>query len=109
MYARQWHGYPLIDKIIGAGRSSTYYHNDFLRVLYSGGILLLIFYGAFILFFAIKVFYAFTREGKIIHFVSLLGIAYYLAESLGQVPGFYPIIQPVTWGLIGLSLNQSLR
>jgi len=109
MYSKEWKDLPVLEKIIGTGRSHGYFHNDFLRVLYSGGILLLILYSGLIIFFSIKVFNYFKKEGKIIHFAALLGIAYYLAESLGQLPGFYPIIQPVTWGLVGLSLNRDLQ
>ena len=109
MYSKEWKDLPVLEKIIGTGRSHGYFHNDFLRVLYSGGIILLISYSALIVFFAIKIFSAFIKEGKIIHFATLLAIAYYLAESVGQLPGFYPIIQPVTWGLVGLSLNRDLQ
>jgi len=106
MYSKEWKDLPILEKMIGTGRSHGFFHNDFLRVLFSGGLLLLILYGGLIIFFSVKLFKSFKSEGKIIHFAALLGISYYLAESLGQLPGFYPIIQPVTWGLVGLSLNQ---
>jgi len=109
MYSLEWKHLPFLQKIIGAGMSHTHFHNDFLRVLYSGGILLLILYLSMILFFSAKVFSRFLKERKIIHFAALLGLAYYLVESLGQVAGFYSIIQPATWGLVGLSLNRELE
>jgi O-antigen ligase len=109
MYLKGWKDLPVLEKIIGTGISHGGFHNDFLRVLYSGGILLLVLYSILIIFFSIKIFNYFIKEGKIIHFAALLAIAYYLAESLGQLPGFYPIIQPFTWGLVGLSLNRDLQ
>ncbi|MDH7513811.1 MAG: hypothetical protein QHH14_12765 [Clostridiales bacterium] len=107
-YAKEWKDLSLLEKLIGTGRSHSYFHDDFLRVLYSGGVLLLVLYGTMLIIFFTKALSLFQRTGEIVYFSVLLGLSYYLAETFGQTPGFYPIIQPMTWGLIGLSLNKSL-
>jgi hypothetical protein len=108
-YISDWFELPVMRKFIGAGVSHTAFHNDYIRLLFSGGILLLISYVILTAFLFSRVFYEYYKKGKFIHFVALLGIVYFFVESIGTVPGLYPSIQTVIWGIAGLSLNQKLE
>lgn len=107
-YSIEWKDLPILEKIIGTGRSHGYFHNDFLRILYSGGVIFFLLYGALLIKLSWNIFRLYLKEKRAIYFAALLAITYYFSESFGQVAGFYPIINPATWGLAGLCLNRSL-
>ncbi|WP_445872049.1 hypothetical protein [Candidatus Jordarchaeum sp.] len=108
-YLIEWKGLPILEKIIGTGRSHGYFHNDFLRILFAGGISYLLLYLGLLFSLSIKMIQKFMRDNKALYFAGLLGITYYFCESLGQLAGFYPILQPATWGLVGLCLNKQFQ
>jgi O-antigen ligase len=108
-YLSLWAHLPFIQKAIGVGISHGGFHNDYLRLLFSGGILLLSTFIILIFMLSRKILSEFIRKRRFIHFVALLSIAYFFVESLGQLPGFYPHIHSVTWGIVGLSLNKNLK
>jgi hypothetical protein len=108
MYIERWPDLPLIRKFIGDGVSHGYFHNDFLRVLFSGGILLVV--GNFALFFCLilRLIREYRRKREFIQFAAILAVIYYFVEAIGQLPGFYPDVQPITWGLVALAINPNL-
>jgi len=109
MYYSTWPALSMMSKIIGIGRSHGYFHNDFIRILFGGGILLLSFYIILTLTLIMRTFCEYHRKGTFINFAALLCILYFFMESLGQLPGLYPNLQMLTWGLVGLSLNQKVQ
>ncbi len=101
-----WSNLPFLEKILGAGKVFAGAHNDFIRMLLSGGLLLLIFS---IFLFSTLILAAikdYRKKNYFVHFTALLCIVYYFVVSLGRVPGLYPNVQIMTWGFIGLSLSM---
>ncbi len=109
MYITRWKNLSVIDKFLGAGVSHGYFHNDFLRILFSGGFLLLGTYVFVLVLLSAKVVKDFVFQNQFISFVALLSISYLLIESMGQLSNLYPHLQIFVWGLIGLSINRNLR
>jgi hypothetical protein len=109
MYFTKWPGLPPIQKFIGNGSFHGYYHNDFIRILYTGGILLLGIYILLIITLSQRTINNFFKKKEFIHFVALLGIVYYFMESIGQLAGVYPYIMMVVFGIVGLSLNPGFE
>jgi len=107
LYFDDWKELPITQKLIGNGVSHTGFHNDFLRILFSGGILLLTVYILLLATIFLHVFFNYFQNYEFIHFAVMLGIVYYMIESLGQLPGMYPDIQTYVWGMAGISLNQN--
>jgi len=109
IYFSDWKQLPVIRKVIGDGVSHRGFHNDFLRILFSGGIILLSFYVIMVSILSINVAYNYQRNREFIHFAALLCIGYFFVESLGTMPGLYTNIQTFVWGIVGLSLSQKLQ
>ena len=100
-----WQDLPFMEKVLGAGSMYSYVHNDFLRMLLSGGILLLVFSVFFFAILVSAVFRDFRKKKYFLHLATVLCILFYFIVSMGRVPGLYPNLQILTWGFIGLSLN----
>jgi hypothetical protein len=101
-----WLKLPFLEKLFGAGKVYAGAHNDFLRMLLSGGLLLLgfsLFLFSALILAAVK---DYRKKKYFVHFAALLCILYYFVVSVGRVPGLYPNVQIMTWGFIGLSLNM---
>jgi len=109
IYIRKWKNFSFIDKILGIGVSHGYFHNDFLRILFSGGLFLLITYLYILVVLIIKVLKGYIYYNKFLSFIALLCICYFIIESIGQVAGLYPHIQIFVWGIVGLSINEKLE
>ena len=101
-----WQDLPFMEKVLGAGSMYSYVHNDFLRMLLSGGILLLVFSVFLFAILVSAVFRDFRKKKYFLHLATVLCILFYFIVSMGRVPGLYPNLQILTWGFIGLSLNM---
>jgi len=101
-----WSKLPFLEKILGAGKIYGGVHNDYLRMLLSGGLLLLVFSVFLFAALILAVIKDFRKKKYFIHLMVILCILYYFIVSLGRVPGLYPNLQILTWGLVGLSLNM---
>jgi hypothetical protein len=108
MYLQRWSELPLIRKFIGDGVSHGFFHNDFLRILFSGGILLVIGYYAIAIGLVSRLIREYRGKKGFIQFAAILAVVYFFVESIGQLPGFYPDIQPITWGLVALAISPNL-
>jgi O-antigen ligase len=101
-----WSKLPFLEKTLGAGKIYGGVHNDYLRMLLSGGLLLLVFSVFLFATLILAVIKDFHEKKYFIHLAAILCILYYFIVSLGRVPGLYPNLQILTWGLVGLSLNM---
>jgi len=101
-----WSRLPFLEKIFGAGDIYAYVHNDFLRMLLSGGLLLLVFSLFLFSTLIFGLFKDFRKKKYFVHLAAILCILHYFIVSLGRVPGLYPNLQILTWGFVGLSLNM---
>lgn len=103
---KTWQDLPFSEKVLGAGSMYGYVHNDFLRMLLSGGLLLLVFSVFLYSILVLGVFRDFRKKKYFLHLAAVLCILYYFIVSLGRVPGLYPNLQILTWGFVGLALNM---
>jgi O-antigen ligase len=103
-----WSNLPFLEKMLGAGKIYAGAHSDYIRMLLSGGLLLLVFSVFLLATLTLAVFRDFRRKKYFIHLAAVLCILYYFIVSLGRVPGLYPNLQILTWGLVGLCLNMEV-
>lgn len=105
-FMNEWREAPLLEKIFGLGKIERGFHNDYIRVLFSGGIMFLCFSFFVTVIFLLKILLSYSKEKTFIHFVALILFIYFSVESIGATPGVYPHMQVVVWGIIGLSINN---
>jgi len=108
-FMRYWEELPIIEKLIGPGIAEQGFHNDYIRMLFNGGVLFLGISILMMLFFLIKINLNYRKNRQFIHFVALLLFAYFFVESLGTTPGMYPNLQTIVWGIVGLSSNNKFQ
>jgi len=108
-YMRYWHGLSIIEKLIGPGIAERPFHNDYIRILFNGGVIFLAVSVLIMFVFLVKINKNYARSGKFIHFIALISLAYFFVESVGATPGMYLNIQAIVWGLVGLSMNPEFR
>jgi hypothetical protein len=104
-----WRELPIMEKMIGPGIAEWGFHNDYIRMLFNGGILFLSTSVLFMFILVIKTCLNLMRDGEFIHFVALLSLSYFLVEAIGTLPGTYPNLQTVVFGLVSLSLNRKFQ
>jgi len=109
MYLNNWNNLPFFRKIIGVGVSHAYFHNDYLRILFSGGIFQLSIYIIIIVIFTFRLLNNYIHQNFFLSFIALLCVSYLFIDSFGHVTSLYPHMQIFIWGLVGLSINENLE
>jgi len=106
-----WEGYwdswaqgGLFVHLFGRGFSPPA-HNDYLRVLVSGGIVGLFAYVLLLLAIGLSIGRLLLREINPLHVMALMIYLMWLVDTIGLVPGIYPGYQWYVWGMIGLALR----
>ena len=103
-YWDTWKQSGLFVHLFGSGFSPPA-HNDYLRVLVSGGIVGLFAYVLLLLVFGFSIGRLLLREINPLHVMALMIYLMWLIDTIGLVPGMYPAYQWYVWGMIGLALR----
>lgn len=102
----QWGELSLLLKVFGSGQVMTGAHNDFIMMLFHGGIV------GFLIYIALLVIVGFRLITELLRKIEPLGVAAlmlyltFLVETVGLTPSSYPHFQWLVWGLIGLFLRR---
>lgn len=105
MYNR-WIEFSIFQKLFGAGEIAIGAHNDYLQMLFHGGLIGLILYLVFLFSISIKLLMIFLRKMNLLSTLSLMVLAMWFVDSIGLVPSVYSGYQWFVWGVIGLCLRQ---
>lgn len=100
-----WTELDLFYKLFGTGHDAMGAHNDYLRVLMSGGLLGLAIYLTVLIGVGIRVVQGVFRERSPLNVMSLMLFTGWMVDTIGLVPGGYPGYQWYVWGFIGLALH----
>jgi O-antigen ligase len=113
--AGRWHGWqnvmnrwlesPFYMKIIGDGDTHTGVHNDFLRALFSTGIVGFILY---ITTLSASLFIAARncmRSNTPLNTMALMLLVMWVVDAIGLVPSACPGYQIYVWGFVGLAFE----
>ena len=100
-----WQRFPFLGKIFGAGHTALGAHNDYLQILFQGGILGVTIY--IILLFSVGWSLVRNLIKKVDPLVvaALMAFTMWLIDTVGLVPSAYSGYQWFVWGVIGLSLR----
>lgn len=101
----QWQHYDWFKKVFGAGEVATGAHNDFLQMLFHGGLLGLILYVLVLGSIGMKILLNLHRQLSPMNLVALMAFLMWLVDTIGLVPSAYPGYQWFVWGVIGLALR----
>lgn len=99
-----WTRLDSLDKLWGYGRGAAF-HNDYLRVLFNGGILGLIIYVALLAAIGWRLVMKLISGLTPLRIVGFMIYLMWLVDTIGLVPGQYPAYQWFVWGFIALSLK----
>ena len=95
----------ILQKLFGLGASGGSAHNDYLRVLVSGGIIGLTMYLILLIFLGLQVFKNVLLHKTPLNVMALMIFLMWMVDTIGLSPGIYPAYQWYVWGFIGLSIK----
>lgn len=100
----EWSQLSAAEQWFGAGRRATGAHNDYLQLLFHGGIVGVLLYLLLLVTLGVKLLRrAWSKD--VLATVGLMALAMWLVDSIGLVPSSYPGYQWFIWGVIGLALR----
>lgn len=102
----QWMNLNILGKLFTSGRMMTTAHNDYVQMLFHGGIVGLAIYLWLLAAVASRIIRNLRRRVDPLQVAALILFLTYLIDSVGLVPSGYPHFQWLVWGVIGLSFRQ---
>lgn len=103
----RWSHLPLLAKVFGSGETAFGAHNDYLQMLFHGGLIGLAIYITLLTAVGVLLFRALGRERTPLTIAGVMLYLMWLVDAIGLVPSAYPGYQWFVWGLIGLSLRSA--
>lgn len=100
-----WSEAHVINKLLGSGKSGGSSHNDFLRILVSGGVFGLLTYVMLLGVIGKRLLANTLGKSSPINVMALMVFLMWLIDSIGLTPGLYPGYQWFVWGIIGVALR----
>lgn len=101
----RWEGFSWIQKMFGTGEMALGAHNDYLQILFHGGVLGLLIYFFLLTMIGIKIMSNLWDRVDPLGVAALMLFVMWLVDTIGLVPSTYPGYQWFVWGMIGLSLR----
>lgn len=104
MIAR-WQEFGWVQKMFGSGEVATGSHNDYLQILFHGGVIGLLIYLVLLAAVGLKIMTNLWERVDPTGVAALMLFLMWLVDTIGLVPSAYPGYQWFVWGMIGLSLR----
>lgn len=101
-----WSELNLLSQIFGSGHIMTGAHNDYLMMLYHGGIVGLLIYVVLLSAMGVRIVREMRRKVDRLGIAALMLYLTFLIETVGLVPSAYPHFQWLVWGMVGLFLRK---
>jgi hypothetical protein len=102
----RWGELNLFLQVFGSGQVMTGAHNDFIMMLFHGGIVGFLIYIALLVIVGFRLVTELLRKIEPLGVVALILYLSFLVETVGLAPSSYPHFQWLVWGLIGLFLRR---
>lgn len=102
----QWQQLGLMEKMFGSGQVATGAHNDYLQILFHGGIAGLLLYIVLLLTLLARVARDLFRKADPWSVAALLIMIMWLIDTIGLVPSAYSGYQWFAWGVVGLCMRR---
>lgn len=101
----RWWKFHWVSKLFGSGLVATGSHNDYLQILFHGGLVGLGIYIALLAAVGARVVSNLRRDIDPLSVAALMLFTMWMVDTIGLVPSAYPGYQWFVWGLIGLSFR----
>ena len=102
----EWERLPAMSQLFGSGKIATGAHNDFLQMLFHGGIVGLVIYLSLLIVIGVRIGRNLLAKADEMAVAALMVYLMWLIDAVGLVPSAYPAEQWLVWGLIGMSLRM---
>jgi hypothetical protein len=100
-----WLALGPLAQVFGSGHKAIGAHNDYLQILYHGGIVGLALYVALLTAAVVRVVAALRHGAQPLDVAALMALCLWFIDSIGLVPSSYPGYQWFVWGFVGLALR----
>lgn len=101
-----WFRFSLLQQLFGSGHIAKAMHNDYLQMLFHGGVVGLIIYVLLLASLLFKILQNLYRSKSTLNIAALMAFSMWFVDAIGLVPSVYPGYQWFIWGIIGLGLRQ---
>lgn len=101
----KWDALHFLARIFGSGHLANGAHNDYIQILYHGGVLGLVIYLVLLGSTATKIFELLLRGADPLSVAALMALTMWFIDSIGLVPSTFSGYQWFVWGIIGLALR----
>lgn len=101
----QWQDFSFLSQVFGSGRLALGAHNDYIQMLYHGGVLGLIIYVSLLMIVGAKIIKNIIAKADLISVGALMAFMMWMIDTIGLVPSAYSGYQWFVWGIIGLSFR----
>lgn len=106
MLSEEWSRLSLIARIFSSGTVMTGAHNDYIQMLFHGGVVGLVIYLVLLATTGIKILKNLLEKVDPLATAALILYLSWLIDTVGLVPSGYPHYSWLVWGIIGLSFKQ---
>jgi hypothetical protein len=101
----RWENFHWLRKVFGSGEVAFGAHNDYLQMLFHGGIFGLLIYLSLLITIGFRIASDLRRKVDPMGVSALMLFLMWMVDMIGLVPSSYPGYQWFVWGMIGLSLR----
>lgn len=102
----EWRALSSLRQIFGSGEVALGAHNDYLQILFHGGIVGVVIYVALLAFIGTVIFRLLFEKSEPFAIAALLAFIMWNVDAIGLVPSAYSGYQWFVWGVIGLCIRQ---
>src|SRR5262249_19709097 len=106
---REWKGFGVFAKFLGSGHVATGAHNDYLQILFHGGLVALVAYLLLLALTFARIVRNLMAGVDAFKVAALLVFVMWLVDTIGLVPSAYSGYQWLVWGVIGLSFRLAMQ
>ncbi len=100
-----WSSTPWLGRLFGSGRVGLGAHNDYLQILFHGGLVGLVLYITLLSAVCARIIGNLRRRVDPLAVAALMVFLSWVVDTIGLVPSAYSGYQWFVWGIIGLSLR----
>jgi hypothetical protein len=101
----EWQELSPLQKTFGSGKMATGSHNDYLMMLYHGGVFGLLIYLVLLATVGVRILVNLFERAGPLNIGALMAFIMWMTDSMGLVPSAYSGYQWFVWGVIGLGLR----
>ena len=102
----EWKEKSILQKTFGSGEMAVGSHNDYMMMLFHGGIVGLLLYLVLLTSIGIRILFNLNERAGPLNIGSFMAYIMWLTDSIGLVPSAYSGYQWFVWGIIGLGMRM---